>query len=164
MPTYDYRCNACQYAFEHFQSMKDKHLRKCPNCGKAALERLIGTGAAVVFKGSGFYQTDYRSESYKKAAQAEHAAATPATAGAAAATAPAAASAAATAGTAGTPGNPSTSSAPSTAGASSTPTTGPSAKGGAMSAPTPGPTSKAATGGSKDTKASRKGRGGAKGE
>jgi putative FmdB family regulatory protein len=65
MPTYEYRCNACGHQFEQFQSMKDAALRKCPKCGKNALERLIGTGAAVIFKGSGFYQTDYRSESYK---------------------------------------------------------------------------------------------------
>lgn len=71
MPTYDYKCNACSHAFEQFQSMKDKPLKKCPRCGKSALERLIGTGAAVIFKGSGFYQTDYRSESYRKAAEAE---------------------------------------------------------------------------------------------
>lgn len=71
MPTYDYRCNACGHTFELFQSMKDKPKRTCPECGKPKLERLIGTGAAVVFKGSGFYQTDYRSESYKKAAEAD---------------------------------------------------------------------------------------------
>ena len=71
MPTYDYKCNACDHRFEQFQSMKDKALKKCPACGKNALERLIGTGAAVLFKGSGFYQTDYRSEGYKKAAAAE---------------------------------------------------------------------------------------------
>jgi putative FmdB family regulatory protein len=71
MPTYDYKCNACNHRFEQFQSMKDKTLRKCPKCGKNALERLIGTGAAILFKGSGFYQTDYRSESYKKAAEAD---------------------------------------------------------------------------------------------
>ena len=71
MPTYDYRCNACEHEFELFQSMSDKPKRKCPECGKSALERLIGTGAAVLFKGSGFYQTDYRSESYKKSAEAE---------------------------------------------------------------------------------------------
>ncbi len=71
MPTYDYRCGACKKEFEQFQSMKDKPLRKCPLCGKNALERLIGTGAAVLFKGSGFYQTDYRSESYKQAASAD---------------------------------------------------------------------------------------------
>lgn len=67
MPTYDYRCTACKHAFEEFQSMSAKVLKKCPKCGKNALERLIGTGAAIVFKGSGFYQTDYRSEGYKSA-------------------------------------------------------------------------------------------------
>ena len=71
MPTYDYKCTACKHAFEQFQSMKDKPLKKCPKCGKNALERLIGTGAAVIFKGSGFYQTDYRSEAYKKAEKAD---------------------------------------------------------------------------------------------
>ena len=70
MPTYEYRCTACRHKFEVFHSMTDSPRRKCPECGKNALERLIGTGAAVLFKGSGFYQTDYRSESYKKAAEA----------------------------------------------------------------------------------------------
>jgi len=71
MPTYDYRCKVCGHEFEQFQSMKDDPLRKCPACKKASLERLIGTGAAILFKGSGFYETDYRSESYKKAAEAD---------------------------------------------------------------------------------------------
>jgi putative FmdB family regulatory protein len=71
MPTYEYRCNACKHEFEQFQSMKDKALKKCPSCGKNMLERLIGVGAAVIFKGSGFYQTDYRSESYKKGQSAD---------------------------------------------------------------------------------------------
>lgn len=71
MPTYEYRCTACRHEFEEFQSMTAKALKKCPRCGKNALERLIGTGAALVFKGSGFYQTDYRSESYKKAASSD---------------------------------------------------------------------------------------------
>jgi len=71
MPTYDYKCKACGHAFELFQSMSDSSKRKCPACGKNTLERLIGTGAAVLFKGSGFYQTDYRSDSYKKAAEAD---------------------------------------------------------------------------------------------
>lgn len=71
MPTYDYRCNACGHQFELFQSMNDKVKRTCPQCGKKELERLIGTGAALLFKGSGFYQTDYRSEGYKKAAGAD---------------------------------------------------------------------------------------------
>ena len=71
MPTYDYKCKACGHQFEMFQSMTESAKRKCPSCGKNTLERLIGTGAAVLFKGSGFYQTDYRSESYKKAAEAD---------------------------------------------------------------------------------------------
>lgn len=71
MPTYDYECDACGHKFEEFQSMKDKALKKCPQCKKQKLRRLFGTGAAVIFKGSGFYQTDYRSESYKSAAQAD---------------------------------------------------------------------------------------------
>jgi putative FmdB family regulatory protein len=71
MPTYDYVCDACQHEFELFQSMKDDPIRKCPKCKRLKLRRLFGTGAAVVFKGSGFYQTDYRSESYKKAAAAD---------------------------------------------------------------------------------------------
>lgn len=71
MPTYDYRCNNCEHEFELFQSMKDGVKKKCPECGKLALERLIGLGAGVIFKGSGFYETDYRSESYKKGAEAD---------------------------------------------------------------------------------------------
>ena len=82
MPTYDYVCEACEHAFEHFQSIKDEPLKKCPVCGKRKLRRLIGPGAAIVFKGSGFYQTDYRSDSYKKARQAEKSAATSAAGGA----------------------------------------------------------------------------------
>jgi putative FmdB family regulatory protein len=69
MPTYDYECDACGHEFELFQSISEPVQRKCPECGKLKLRRLFGTGAAVVFKGSGFYQTDYRSESYKKAAE-----------------------------------------------------------------------------------------------
>lgn len=71
MPTYEYRCGKCSHQFELFQSMTARPKRTCPSCGRAALERLIGTGAAIVFKGSGFYQTDYRSDSYKKAAEAD---------------------------------------------------------------------------------------------
>ena len=70
MPTYDYVCNGCDHEFELFQSIKAGVKRKCPECGRLKLRRLIGSGAAVVFKGSGFYQTDYRSESYKKGASA----------------------------------------------------------------------------------------------
>lgn len=69
MPTYDYECDACGHTFELFQSISDPVKKKCPDCGKPKLRRLFGTGAAVVFKGSGFYQTDYRSDSYKKAAE-----------------------------------------------------------------------------------------------
>lgn len=71
MPTYDYVCNACGHRFELFQSMNDGVKRKCPECSKLKLERLIGTGAAILFKGSGFYQTDYRSDSYKEGASSE---------------------------------------------------------------------------------------------
>ncbi|MEO1496057.1 MAG: zinc ribbon domain-containing protein [Planctomycetota bacterium] len=69
MPTYDYECDACGHEFELFQQISDPVKKKCPECGKMKLRRLFGTGAAVVFKGSGFYETDYRSESYKKAAE-----------------------------------------------------------------------------------------------
>lgn len=71
MPTYDYHCTACDHAFEEFQSMTAPLLKKCPKCGKNKLERLIGTGAALMFEGSGFYITDYRSDSYKKSAEAD---------------------------------------------------------------------------------------------
>jgi putative FmdB family regulatory protein len=71
MPTYDYECDACGHRFELFQSISADPERKCPECKKLKLRRLIGTGAAVVFKGSGFYQTDYRSDSYKKSAAAD---------------------------------------------------------------------------------------------
>jgi putative FmdB family regulatory protein len=73
MPTYDYVCEACNHKFELFQSMMDPVQRKCPQCKKSKLRRLFGTGAAVMFKGSGFYQTDYRSDSYKKGASADSA-------------------------------------------------------------------------------------------
>lgn len=71
MPTYEYQCDACGHEFELFQQMTDPVKRKCPNCAALKLQRLIGTGAAVLFKGGGFYETDYRSDSYKKAADAE---------------------------------------------------------------------------------------------
>lgn len=71
MPTYDYRCNACGHEFEEFQSITAASLRKCPKCRKNTLRRLIGTGAGIIFKGSGFYETDYRSDSYKQAAKAD---------------------------------------------------------------------------------------------
>ncbi|MCL2742682.1 MAG: zinc ribbon domain-containing protein [Planctomycetaceae bacterium] len=71
MPTYEYRCEACSHELEEFQYIKDEPLVKCPVCGKRKLKRLISGGAAIVFKGSGFYQTDYRSESYKKQAKSD---------------------------------------------------------------------------------------------
>ena len=71
MPTYDYRCDACGHEFELFQQMSAPIKKKCPECATLKLKRLIGTGSGVVFKGSGFYETDYRSDSYKKAAKAE---------------------------------------------------------------------------------------------
>ena len=69
MPTYDYRCGACGHQFEHFQSISDPRLKKCPECKKPKLERLIGAGGGLLFKGSGFYITDYRSSSYQDAAK-----------------------------------------------------------------------------------------------
>jgi putative FmdB family regulatory protein len=60
MPTYDYRCNACGHQFDELQSFTDPPLTKCPKCKKKKLERLFGGGGAIIFKGSGFYETDYR--------------------------------------------------------------------------------------------------------
>jgi putative FmdB family regulatory protein len=71
MPTYEYICESCKHKFEAFQTISAKSLRTCPKCGRKKLKRLIGTGAGIIFKGSGFYQTDYRSENYKKAAESE---------------------------------------------------------------------------------------------
>ena len=67
MPTYDYLCDSCGHGFEKFQSITARPLRKCPKCGKNRLKRLIGAGTGIIFKGSGFYETDYRSEGYKEA-------------------------------------------------------------------------------------------------
>ena len=78
MPTYEYHCDACEHNFDEFQSINDKPLKKCPKCGKPKLRRIFGAGAAIIFKGSGFYQTDYRSESYKSGAKAESDATKPA--------------------------------------------------------------------------------------
>jgi putative FmdB family regulatory protein len=78
MPTYEYVCDHCDHHFDEFQSMSEPHLKKCPQCKKPKLRRLFGTGPAVLFKGSGFYETDYRSESYKSAAKAEQESAKPA--------------------------------------------------------------------------------------
>ena len=71
MPTYDYICRSCDFEFEEFQQITAPVKKKCPKCGELKLERLIGTGAGVLFKGTGFYETDYRSDSYKKGAEAE---------------------------------------------------------------------------------------------
>lgn len=60
MPTYDYACRFCEHSFEHFQGINEPLKRKCPQCGRMGLDRLFGTGIGVVFKGSGFYETDYK--------------------------------------------------------------------------------------------------------
>jgi len=73
MPTYEYECGACGHRFEKYQSMVEKAIKKCPECGKAKAERLISGGAGVLFKGSGFYQTDYRSKGYKDSAKKDKA-------------------------------------------------------------------------------------------
>ena len=70
MPTYEYRCPECGADFEKFQRMSDEPGAECPQCGAAAQRRLSG-GAGLLFKGSGFYITDYRSDSYKKAADSD---------------------------------------------------------------------------------------------
>lgn len=70
MPTYEYECTSCGHRFEKFQSITAPPLKHCPNCGKR-IKRLLGGGGGVIFKGSGFYTTDYRSENYKKAAKAD---------------------------------------------------------------------------------------------
>jgi putative FmdB family regulatory protein len=79
MPTYEYICEACDHSFDEFQYFSEDPLTKCPACKKKKLRRAFGTGAAVLFKGSGFYETDYRSESYKSGAKAESDATKPAT-------------------------------------------------------------------------------------
>jgi len=79
MPTYDYSCTSCGHRFELFQSISEPRKRKCPRCKKPKLERLIGQGAGILFKGGGFYQTDYRSDAYKKSENAEKASGEPKT-------------------------------------------------------------------------------------
>ena len=66
MPTYDYKCDNCEHTFEVLQSIKDEPLKKCPNCGKNKLKKQISGGAGLIFKGSGFYQTDYKNKHSKK--------------------------------------------------------------------------------------------------
>ncbi len=68
MPTYEYECTKCEYRFEKFQSMKDEPVKRCPKC-RCKVRRVLGTGAGIIFKGSGFYQTDYRSKDYHEAAK-----------------------------------------------------------------------------------------------
>src|SRR3954470_18919737 len=63
MPTYEYACPKCGHQFEQFQSMRDEPLKKCPKCGKTGLKRLVGGGAGLIFKGTGFYITDYKKKS-----------------------------------------------------------------------------------------------------
>jgi putative FmdB family regulatory protein len=70
MPTYEYECQRCGHVFERFQSMKDEPLKRCPEC-RGKVKRLIGAGAGIIFKGSGFYETDYRSDEYRRKAKAE---------------------------------------------------------------------------------------------
>jgi putative FmdB family regulatory protein len=77
MPTYEYECPKCGI-FDVFQSMKDAHLQKCPTCRSRKIKRLMGRGAGIIFKGSGFYQTDYRSTGYHTDAKADTAGKTPA--------------------------------------------------------------------------------------
>ena len=69
MPTYEYECEACGFRFERFQSITASPIRSCPECKKRKAKRLISGGGGVLFKGDGFYQTDYRTESYRKAAE-----------------------------------------------------------------------------------------------
>jgi len=71
MPTYDYVCGSCGHQFERFQSITAEPIRECPKCEKRSVRRVITAGAGVIFKGSGFYQTDYRSKSYQEAAKKE---------------------------------------------------------------------------------------------
>ena len=71
MPTYEYKCDECGNEFEEFQSITAKPIRKCPECGKNRVKRLIGRGAGLIFRGSGFYETDYRSDSYSEGAKAD---------------------------------------------------------------------------------------------
>ncbi|HUJ10553.1 MAG TPA: FmdB family zinc ribbon protein [Verrucomicrobiae bacterium] len=75
MPTYEYECQKCHHRFELFQSIKDKPKKTCPKC-RGRVKRLLGMGAGLIFKGSGFYSTDYRKPSYRESAKKETASAT----------------------------------------------------------------------------------------
>ena len=77
MPTYEYECSKCRHQFEVFQNINAPRVKTCPKC-KGRVRRLIGTGSSLIFKGSGFYATDYRSEGYKSAAKKDSSASTPA--------------------------------------------------------------------------------------
>ena len=70
MPTYDYECQRCDHVFEHFQNISEPNLKRCPKC-RGKLKRLIGKGSGIIFKGSGFYETDYRKSEYKEKAKME---------------------------------------------------------------------------------------------
>jgi putative FmdB family regulatory protein len=78
MPTYDYICDSCGHEFEAYESIMVPSRTECPECKLPKLRRKIGPGAAILFKGSGFYQTDYRSDSYKKAEKADKSSSEPA--------------------------------------------------------------------------------------
>jgi putative FmdB family regulatory protein len=78
MPTYEYECDGCGHRFEEFQQINDAPLKSCPKCRKRKLRRLIGAGSAVIFKGTGFYQTDYRSKQYQADKSKSEASPTPA--------------------------------------------------------------------------------------
>ena len=71
MPTYQYECDSCDHNFEILQSMLDKKLKKCPQCGQDTLHRLIGAGSGIIFKGSGFYETDYKKKEPLKKSSGE---------------------------------------------------------------------------------------------
>ena len=77
MPTYEYECEKCGIVFERFQKMTDEPVKRCPEC-KGKVKRLISGGAGIIFRGSGFYQTDYRSSEYKRAEKSEKESAAPA--------------------------------------------------------------------------------------
>jgi len=74
MPTYQYECDTCAHTFDVLQTMLDKKLKKCPQCGKNSLTRLIGSGSGIIFKGSGFYETDYKKKEPSKNATADNSA------------------------------------------------------------------------------------------